>query len=124
MYTKHPQTLEYQEVVRQIVQKYPFLVSPLDTKGHVLFSFYNNYVPMQGHIVKTLRDRFHEFRRSKTINTSNQSDVKFELKCKGKQKPKTSGIEKHPVGEDKTSFKRHNKLLKMEYKKVLLMIFC
>ena len=79
---------------------------------------------MQGHIVKALRDRFREFRRSKTINTSNQSDVKVELKRKGKQKAKTSGLEKLPVGEDKTSFMRHNKLLKMEYKKVLLMIFC
>ena len=37
MYTKHPQTLEYQEVVRQIVQKYSFFVSPLDTEGHVSF---------------------------------------------------------------------------------------
>uniref|UniRef100_A0A1X7T6Y0 Uncharacterized protein n=1 Tax=Amphimedon queenslandica TaxID=400682 RepID=A0A1X7T6Y0_AMPQE len=105
MYTKHPKTLEYQEVVRQIVQKYPFLVSPLDTEGH-------------GHIIKALRDRFREFRRSKTINTSNQSDVKVELKRKGKQKAKISGLEKLPVGEDKTSFMRHNKLLKMEYKKV------
>ena len=48
---------------------------------------------MQGHIIKALRVRFREFRRSKTINTSSQSDVKVELKRKGKQKAKISSSE-------------------------------
>ena len=37
MYTKKPRAAEFEEVARQIVKKYPFLVSPLDTCGHVRF---------------------------------------------------------------------------------------
>ena len=39
MYTKRPKTAEFQEVAKQIVHKYPFLVSPLDTEGHVRLDF-------------------------------------------------------------------------------------
>lgn len=51
------------------------------------------------------------------MKTSNQQDVKVEFKHKGKQKSKFCGLEKLPAGEDTTSFARHIKLLKIEYKK-------
>ena len=54
------------------------------------------------------------------MKTSNQQDVKVEFKRKGKQKSKFCGLEKLPAGEDTTSFARHIKLLKIEYKKVMV----
>ena len=40
MYTNRPKTAEFQEVAKQIVHKYPFLVSTLDTEGHVRLDFF------------------------------------------------------------------------------------
>ena len=70
--------------------------------------------------MKSLRDRFREFRRTKPA--INKADVPVEFSFKGKKEkgkypPKKQRLEV-PVGEDVTSFERHLKLLQLEHKKV------
>jgi hypothetical protein len=102
---KYPTSLEFESVGWLVVERYPFLKSPIG----------NGY----GHIVARLKERFKNYRRSQTSPLTNSVEQPSQPKRK-KLKTASSLVAPLPEvaeGEDKFSYMRHIKSIKTEWGK-------
>ena len=117
LYKRYPKKADFECVAKQIVTRYPFMVSPLERAVSIesfvtiitlaIITLFTSY---QGHITKTLQRRFREFRRERPETKEGDTKVKFAFKgATPSRKRKDKCDFQVPDGEDEVSFGRHNK---------------